>query len=660
MSYQRGENSMKSEPIQLKNVEVSGGFWERLSDLARDVIIPYQWDVMNDRVKGVPKSGVMRNYRIAAGKAKGDFTGYRFQDSDFGKWLEAVAYRLLTHPDRALERVADRAIDLVAGAQDDDGYLNTFYTVKDRHLRWTNLRDQHEMYVAGHLLEGAIAYFEATGKRKFLDVMIRNVEHIAHRFGPGKGQQRGYPGHQELELALVKLHRLTGNEEYLRLAKFFIDERGRTPAFYEKERKARGETSHWTDPFKGEYFQVHRPVREQKEAVGHAVRAMYMYSGMADVAAETRDASLVRSLKTLWRNVVDRRMYVIGGVGSASNGEAFTYDYDLPNETAYAETCAAIGLVFWAQRMLRLDVDREYADVMERALYNNVISGVSLDGRHFFYANPLAAHPDPRHPGKNLRPGWYGCACCPPNLARLMTSLGSYVYGQSGRTLYTHLFVDSTAEFAVGHMSVKLVQKTEYPSNEEVRVDVMPGAACRFSLAVRIPGWCRRPLLKVNGKGVQLDGIMRKGYAIVDRTWRQGDRVGLTLPMPVERVYTPVDVRMNAGRVALQRGPVVYCLEEADNGKNLNALELPVTSRLAVKGGSVNGVSAPFVEAQAIRLESPSREGLGTAAPEERKVRMVAVPYHLWANRGEGEMQVWIRERRLARRRAVALQEQAQ
>jgi DUF1680 family protein len=510
----------------LKNVKVQGGFWGRLASLARDVIIPYQWEVMNDRVEGVPPSGVVRNFRIAAGKAKGDFTGYRFQDSDLGKWLEAVAYCLISHPDAKLERTADRVIDLVAEAQHKDGYLDTYYQINGIDQRWTNLRDNHEMYVAGHMLEGAVAYFEATGKRKFLDVMIRFIEHIAKRFGPGRGQQRGYPGHQEIELALVKLYRLEGEQRYLYLARYFIDERAAKPSFYDREAKARKETSHWTDRLGPEYFQVHAPVREQKEAVGHAVRAMYMYCGMADVAKENSDKSLVKVLKTLWRNVVDRRMYVTGAVGSTGNGEAFTYDYDLPNETSYAETCASIGLIFWAQRMLRIDVDAEYTDVMERALYNGALTGVSLDGKHFFYANPLASQPDPNKPGKKLRPGWYGCACCPPNLARLITSLGAYTYGQSKHTLFVHLFANSDATFTVGKGTVALKQKTQYPWDETVSINVNPGEACKFRLAIRIPGWCRNPVVRLApglpgrphlrhelplGQGVHEDTIAEQG-----------------------------------------------------------------------------------------------------------------------------------------------------
>ena len=634
-----------SAPAELQNVKVEGGFWGRLTELAREVIIPYQWEVMNDRVKGVPPSGVVRNFRIAAGKAKGDFTGYRFQDSDLGKWLEAVAYSLISHPDAKLERTADRVIDLVAEAQTKDGYLDTYYQITGIGKRWTNVRDDHEMYVAGHMLEGAVAYFQATGKRTFLDVMIRNIEHIAKRFGPRRGQTRGYPGHQEIELALVKLYRLEGEQRYLDLASFFIDERVATPSFYDREKKARKETSHWTDPLGMKYFQAHAPIREQKEAVGHAVRAMYMYCGVADVAKETSDKGLVKVLKTLWRNVVDRRMYVTGAVGSQGNGEMFTYDYDLPNETSYAETCASIGLIFWAQRMLRIDVDGEYTDVMERALYNGALTGVSLDGKHFFYANPLASTPNPDRPGKKLRPGWYGCACCPPNLARLMTSLGSYIYGQSKQTLFVHLFANSDATFTMGKGTVALAQKkTQYPWDETVSIKVNPDEARKFRLAIRIPGWCRKPALKVNGKRIALDTLVRKGYAIIDRTWAPGDRVELVLPMPVERVYMPTAVKADVGRVALQRGPVVYCLEEADNGKQIDLVKLPRNAALKVKKGRIGDVAVPMIHAEGVRLSTPTTEGISTQAPQAKKTRLVAVPYHLWANRGEGEMQVWIRE----------------
>jgi DUF1680 family protein len=371
---------------------------------------------------------------------------------------------------------------------------------------------------------------------------------------------------------------------------------------------------------------------------------VYMYCGMADVAKETSDKGLVKVLKTLWRNTVDRRMYVTGAVGSTGDGEAFTHDYDLPNETAYAETCASIGLIFWAQRMLRIDADGEYTDVMERALYNGALTGVSLDGKHFFYANPLASQPNPAKPGKTLRPGWYGCACCPPNLARLMTSLGSYTYGQSKQTLFVHLFADSDATFTVGKGTVALAQKTDYPWDETVSITVNPDAPRKFRLAIRIPAWCRKPALKINGERIALDELVSKGYAMINRTWAPEDQVELVLPMPVERVYMSTAVKADVGRVALQRGPVVYCLEEADNGKQINAVELPRDAVLKVEPGRIGDVPVPLIHAEALRLSTPAPVGISTQAPQAKKVRLVAVPYHLWANRGEGEMQVWIRE----------------
>jgi DUF1680 family protein len=382
---------MRSHSVPLRNVKVNDAFWAPRIRRVRTVTLPYQWAVMNDRVPGAAKSSAVRNFKIAAGKAKGEFFGCVFQDSDVAKWIEAAAYSLTTRPDRKLEKTVDGMIDLIAAAQGPDGYLDTAFTVKDRKKRWTNLRDWHEMYIMGHMMEAAVAYWEATGKRKLLDVMCRAANHVGRKFGRGKGKKRGYPGHEEIELALVKLYRATGVRKYLDLASYFVDERGRRPHYFDIESKKRG------DARPGRlyhYNQSHLPVRKQTDAIGHAVRAMYFYCAVADVAQETGDASLAAACKRLWKSTVERRMYVTGGVGSsAAAGEAFTSDYDLPNDAAYAETCAAIGLVFWAQRMLQLDTNSEYADVMERALYNGVLSGVSLDGRSFFYTNPLASHP---------------------------------------------------------------------------------------------------------------------------------------------------------------------------------------------------------------------------------------------------------------------------
>ena len=640
---------MKSRPVPLEKVSVEGGFWGPLTKLAREVIIPHQWETLNDRVPGAAKSGAVRNFRVAAGRGKGDFFGCVFQDSDVGKWLEAAAYSLAAHPDKKLEKTADGMIDLIAEAQDKNGYLDTAFTIKDRGKRWTNLRDWHEMYIAGHLIEGAVAYYHTTGKRKFMDVMARMADHIAKLFGPGKGQKRGYPGHEEIELALVKLYRATGRKKYLDLSRYFIDERGRKPHYFEIEAKAHGQKPRtgWGEPWW--YNQSHLPVRKQRDAVGHAVRAMYLYSAMADVALETGDRELAAACRRLWKSTTRRRMYVIGGIGSsASTGEAFTIDYELPNEIAYTETCAAIGLVFWAQRMLALDADADYADVMELALYNNVLSGVSQDGRYFFYSNPLASYPGSGIDGRRAtrRSAWLGCACCPPNLARLLASLGAYVYSQSNRELFVHLFVEGAAEVDLAGRKVLIQQKTDYPWKGKVRITVRPEVPGEFTLSVRIAGWCRAAKLKVNGRAVPLGRIVRKGYARIRRAWKRGDTVELDLPMPVERVYARPGVRQAAGLVALKRGPVVYCLEEADNGSDLAAVVLPKSAALRVRTdrGLFGGV--PVITGRARRqVKTDWKEDLyRTSAAAARPAAIKAIPYFLWANRAEGEMLVWIRE----------------
>jgi len=636
---------MKTRSVLIKNVSVQGGFWGSLVDMVREIILPFQWEVMNDRVPGAAKSGVIENFKIAAGRAKGEFHGYVFQDSDFGKWSEAVAYSLMTHPDPRLKKKCDQVIDLLEKAQEKDGYLNTRFMLKDRDKRWTNLRDWHEMYVAGHLLEGAVACYYATGERKFLDVMIKNIDLIASLFGPQKSQKRGYPGHQEIELALVKLYRVSGEKKYLDLAKFFIDERGQQPFYFDIEHpEPRTGYYGWTALDFKKYNQSHLPVREQKVATGHAVRAMYMYCGMTDIAIETGDKTLISALKRLWQNVTEKQMYVTGAVGSSGIGEAFSYDYNLPNETAYAETCANIGLVFWAHRMLQLDVDSVYADVMERALYNGVISGVALDGKHFFYQNPLASYPNPDgEKGATQRAKWFGCACCPPNLARLLMSLGTYIYSQTEKEIYTHLFVSGTADIELKHTRVQLIQKTDYPWKDRVVITVNPSVPTGFTLAVRLPNWCRKPVVNINGKAISLKNNRVKGYAKINRMWQKGDTIELKLPMPVERVYSHSKVRTNAGRVALQRGPIVYCLEEVDNGKDLNAIFLPKAERLVVKTESIAKKRIPVIHAKAVRIQAHPKYGLYTnIPPRSKEVSITAIPYFMWANRKEGEMIIWM------------------
>jgi DUF1680 family protein len=639
---------MKIQSVKLHK----GGFWGKRVEQVGEIIVPYQWQALNDKVPGASRSHAMENFRIAAGLAKGEFYGFVFQDSDLYKWLEALSYCLMNQPDPELERLADEVIEVITKAQQSDGYLNTYFTIKEPQNRWKNLRDNHELYCAGHLFEAAVANYQATGKPTLLDVARRFADHIAAMFGPEPGKKRGYPGHPEIELALVKLYRLTGETRYLALAKFFIDERGQKPLYFEIEAKERGEEKPQLPFWTPGYCQSHLPVREQTEAVGHAVRAMYLYSAMADLALETQDETLVKACQRLWESVTKRRMYITGGIGSSAEGEAFTFDYDLPSDRAYAETCASIGLVFWAHRMLRLDANRKYADIMERALYNGVLSGVSLDGTKYFYTNPLEVWPkacqnryDLRHVLFQRQP-WFDCACCPPNIARLLASIPQYVYSCEKDVVYIHLFPAGEAVLELPSGQVTLIQETEYPWEGEVTIRVHTKEPVQFTLAIRIPGWCRDPSLRVNGDEMDLASLLEKGYAKIKRKWRNGEKIQLSLPMPVERVRAHPEVRATAGKVALMRGPIVYCLEEVDNGPNLAQIVLSSDAELVVEGKDPMLGDAVTLRGMATKVDA-SAWGDELYAPipyNSKTVPIRAIPYYAWANRTPGEMTAWIRE----------------
>ena len=637
----------RMESVPLHRVRVTGGFWAERQRVNREATLPYEYEQCR------------RTGRLDAWKLQwkpGDPNPpHKFWDSDVAKWIEAAAYSLATHPDPALKRRLDRLIVRIEKAQQPDGYLNTHFIAVEPDKRWTNLRDDHELYCAGHLIEAAVAHHQATGERRLLDVLCRYADLICRTFGPGPGQKRGYPGHEEIELALVKLYRCTGQGRYLAQAKFFVDERGRRPHYFDLEAEARGEDpdAEWYrqryGPVRYLAHQAHVPVREQTEAVGHAVRAMYLYSGMADVAAETDDADLFAACRRLWRSVVERKMYVTGGVGSSAQGERFTGDYDLPNETAYAETCAAIGLVFFAHRMLEIEADGAYADVMERALYNGALGGVSLDGTRFFYTNRLAVYPpvlapdDPRN-GLERQP-WFGCACCPPNIARLIASFGRYAVSQSSDAAWVHLFFHGDADLDIGGMRVRLSIESDYPWEGRVVLRVEPESTRRFTLAVRVPGWAREARVRVNDERVA--PLVRRGYAFLRRAWQAGDRVRLDLPMPVERIEAHPEVRQDAGRVALQRGPLVYCFEEADNGKGLHALMLPDRSRPTAHFnpdllGGVTTITAPALRPDSRSWRGPLYRPKGCRWLESP---VVAIPYFARANRRPGEMIVWVNGR---------------
>lgn len=570
-----------------------------------------------------------------------------FWDSDLAKWMEGAA-RILDEPlckDPELEAQLDGLIAKMAAAQWDDGYLNSHYTLVEPENRWTNLESAHELYCAGHLIEAAIAYHEATGKTAFLDVVRRYADHIAATFGPGPGQKRGYPGHQELELALVKLYRATGERRYLDLARYFIDERGREPHYYNAERVRRGAEPHPVERFA--YNQSHAPVREQERAVGHAVRAMYLYSAMADLAGETGDAPLFDAARRLWESVVTRQMTVTGGIGPSAANEGFAADCELPND-GYYETCAAIGLILFAHRMLQLDPRAEYADVMERALYNGVLSGVALDGRSFFYENPLESSPrydvvNQQYNPPHRRQSWFTCACCPTNVVRFLASLGDYVYGVSDEGVYVHLYASGTVQRFGEDAIIDIRQRTEYPWKEKVTLDVKM-AGGEKTLYLRMPGWCREPSLTINGEPVDLARTVRDGYARITRVWK-GDTVELRLPMPVERVRPHPALRDAAGCVALQRGPVIYCIEEEDNGPELHRLVLPPDTpvKAMTKRGLLGGVSV--LRADVLDVVADEGRALYAAeADRTRKEPLQAIPYFAWANREPGEMRVWIRE----------------
>jgi len=632
-------------PPAVPQVDI-GGFWggrvDAVANSTADIL--YRRCVEAGMLEQIdpshPSPGVKIPFHVSDSDEVSTVTTQMFWDSDFGKTIETAAYSLYRKPNPELEARIDEIVDMYARLQEPDGYLSSWYLRIQPGQRWTNLRDCHELYCAGHLIEGAVAYFQATGKRRLLDIMARYADNIATVFGPEEGKRKGYCGHEEIELALVKLARATGERKYMDLAKYFIDQRGQQPHYFDEEARARG-----VDPkdyhFKTyEYNQSHKPVREQDKVVGHAVRAMYLYSGMADIATEYDDDSLKAALERLWADLTSKRLYVTGGLGPSSDNEGFTADYDLPNETAYAETCAAVGLVFWSSRMLGMGPDARYADIMELALYNGSISGLSLDGSLFFYENPLESR------GRHNRWKWHHCPCCPPNIGRMVASIGSYMYGVADDAIAVHLYGDNTARFEVAGRKVRLTQTSRYPWDGAVAIAVDADTPSRFTLHLRIPGWCRNAALSVNGEAVDLASVTRDGYAAITRDWTAGDQVRLDLEMTVERVRAHPEVRQDAGRVALMHGPLVYCLEEADNAVGLNRLQVPEQARFDCRFepdllGGVTTLSAD-VEADATADWDGALYRREPARTEAAPIK--AIPYFAWDNRQPGEMLVWLRD----------------
>ena len=636
---------LKNAP--LRDITVSDPVWDLYTGLVDKVILPFQWELINDRVPGAEKSWCIRNFRVACGEIAGEHRGAVFQDTDVAKWLEAVAYSLAKKPDPALKANADAAIDLIARAQCPDGYLNTYYSITGK-PRWSDLFEGHELYTAGHMIEAAVAYYEATGERRLLDVVCRFADNIADVFGPEAGKCHGYPGHPEAELALVRLYRVTGEKRYLALADYFVRQRGARPCYFLGEEARR--TGNYIFPefkdFELDYCQADRPLAEQTKAEGHAVRAVYLYSAMADLAGEERDEALLAQCETLWDNITQKQMYLTGSIGSAAYGERFTTDYDLPNDTNYSESCASVGLAMFSNRMFQITREAKYMDTVEKALYNTVLAGIALDGRHFFYVNPLevdpavAEHnPTMRHV-RTERPQWFGVACCPPNIARTLASMGNYIYALGENAVYVNLFIRSKINAALACGPVSLSMDADYPASGEVRIRVEQAGA--FALAVRRPGYCRSFVLRVNGQAAEYR--MEKGYALCERVWQAGDTVVLTLDVAYRFVYANPRVASDIGRAALMKGPWVYCLEEADNGRHLAAAAVDTGAPVMEEASPAAPGGVPYAVLQGNRLVLPPEDAPLYSAERPRREAAVfrAVPYCLWNNRGKGEMLVWM------------------
>jgi len=631
--------------VAIGNVEVSDEFWSPWVSRNRDVTIEYQYDQLE-------ASGTLENFRRVIDGEEGGFQGMWFQDSDAYKWLEAASYELAKAEDQDLRERVDEVIDLIATAQEDDGYLNTYFQLVEPDRKWTNLHMLHELYCAGHLVEAAVAHYEATGEESLLNVATAFVDHIDDVFGD---EIDGVPGHEGIELALARLYRVTDEERYLDLAEYFVDLRGHDDrlaweldhlgeiaggAFDSTEWEGSihdGSRTVFLDDdgeYDGSYAQAHAPIRDQSAVDGHSVRAMYLYSGVTDLVAERGDDDLRDALDRLWSNMTTKQMYLTGGIGPEHEHEGFTEDYDLPNEMAYAETCAAIGSVFWNQRMFELTTEAKYADLIERTLYNGFLAGVGLDGKHFFYVNPLASS------GDHHRKGWFTCACCPPNAARLFASLGQYLYSTSGDELYVNQYVGSTLETTVGDTDVTLEQSSDLPWSGDVTLEVDANGSVPVNL--RIPEWCTDATVTVDGDDVTHD---RSGYVRLDREWND-TRIEITLEQQVELVAAHPAVESDAGRVAVERGPLVYCAEAVDNDRPLHQHAVPVDANVEQRHDPelLDGVRILEADATVPGLTDWEDALYRPAAETDTDdSRLELVPYYAWDNRDPGAMQVWHR-----------------
>ena len=650
------------ETIQLNQVKVTSEFWQRYRDLVVKEVLPYQWEVMNDQANidiaddpqnnGQDKnSHAIANLRIAAGRETGHHYGFPFQDTDVYKWLEAAAYSFSYQQDDNLKKITDELIDLIADAQDEDGYLSTYFQIDAPERKFKRLQQSHELYTMGHYIEAGVAYYKATGNKKALQIAERMADCIDQNFGLRENQIHGYDGHPEIELALVRLFEVTEEQRYLDLAHYFLNQRGQNPEFFDEQIKSDGEGRDLIAgmrDFTRCYYQAAEPIKEQQTADGHAVRVVYLCTGMAMVARHTGDQDLLTACKRFWNDIVKRRMYITGNIGSTTTGEAFTYDYDLPNDTMYGETCASVGMSFFAREMLKIEAKGEYGDVLEKELFNGALSGMSLDGKHFFYVNPLEADPTASklNPGKSHilthRADWFGCACCPANLARLITSVDQYIYTVHDNTILSHQFIANKANFIDG---ITVTQTNNFPWQGDINYHLENDNHKSFHFGIRIPQWSQDKLsVSVNGK--QADVTIEDGfiYLIVDQA---NIDIELTLNMTTKLMRSSNRVKDNFGQVAVTRGPLVYAAEEADNETPLwdyhVATEDDVTT-YAYHEDLLGGVGVIHLPAKRERLDSaddalyqPLEE-----VPVKDKTRLTLVPYYSWANRSNGQMRVWL------------------
>ena len=582
------------EQIDFSHVKINDNFWSPRLSKHVSATLP----VCIDQIEN--QTGRIRNFENAA-KGEGEHSGIFFDDSDVYKALEGMAYSLINNPDPELEKKADEWIDKFAAAQQPDGYINTFYTLTGLDKRWTNM-DKHEMYCAGHMIEAGVAYYQATGKRKLLDVCIRMTDHMMSQFGPGK--RHWVPGHEEIELALVKLYQTTQEQKYLDFAYWLLEERGHGHG-------TMGDEGKW-DPV---YYQDIVPVRRLTDISGHAVRCMYLYCGMADVAALKNDTGYIAAIDRLWDDVVHRNMYITGGIGSSRDNEGFTEDYDLPNLDAYCETCASVGMVLWNQRMNQLTGDSKYIDVLERSLYNGALAGISLGGDRFFYVNPLESK------GDHHRQEWYGCACCPSQLSRFLPSIGNYIYASSDDALWVNLYIGNTGQIRIGETDILLTQETDYPWDGSVKLTISTSQPLEKEIRLRIPNWCKTYDLSINGKRINVSE--KKGYAVI-KDWKSQDVIALDMDMPVEIVAADPHAKENFGKRAIQRGPLVYCMEEIDNPVYFDQIQLSpsTTFQTAFASDILNGIK--------------------TIKTNGRAQSATFIPYYAWDNRKAGKMRVWI------------------